>query len=86
MGTQCEWVVLGWLIAFIFVAAAALRLARFNVQQTRDSRYFQGFAMPDGGCRQFAAGIWVADTHVIQGALGDRSGDGSDVDAGIGHG
>ena len=57
---------LGWLIAFIFVAAAALRLARFNVQQTHDNRYFQGLPCPMAAA-VIAAGIWVADTHAIQG-------------------
>ena len=56
----------GWLIAFIFVAAAALRLARFNVQETRDIRYFQGLPCPMAAA-VVAAGIWVADTHAIEG-------------------
>lgn len=34
---------LGWLIAFIYTAAVALRLARFNTQiETADKNYFQG--------------------------------------------
>lgn len=34
---------LGWLVAFIYTAAVALRLARFNTQvETADKRYFQG--------------------------------------------
>ncbi len=39
---------LGWLAAFIYTAAVALRLARFNVQidKTTDTRYFQGLACP----------------------------------------
>ena len=38
---------LGWLAAFIFVACAALRLARFNSQaQNTDKSYFQGLASP----------------------------------------
>ena len=38
---------LGWLAAFIFVACAALRLARFNTQVgIADKRYFQGLASP----------------------------------------
>ena len=57
---------LGWLIAFIFVAAAALRLARFNVQPTHDNRYFQGLPCPMAAA-VIAAGIWVADSHAIQG-------------------
>lgn len=38
---------LGWLAAFLFVACAALRLARFNTQAgSADKRYFQGLASP----------------------------------------
>ena len=38
---------LGWLVAFIYTAAVALRLARFNTQvETADKRYFQGLACP----------------------------------------
>jgi len=38
---------LGWLAAFLFVACAALRLARFNTQvEKSDKTYFQGLASP----------------------------------------
>jgi len=38
---------LGWTAAFIYVACAALRLARFNVQLgSADKRYFVGLASP----------------------------------------
>jgi CDP-diacylglycerol--serine O-phosphatidyltransferase len=38
---------LGWLAAFLYVACAALRLARFNTQVgIADKRYFQGLASP----------------------------------------
>lgn len=38
---------LGWLVAFIYTAAVALRLARFNTQiATADKRYFQGLSSP----------------------------------------
>ena len=38
---------LGWLAAFVFAAAAALRLARFNAQAgSADKRYFQGLPCP----------------------------------------
>ena len=38
---------LGWLAAFLFVACAALRLARFNTQSgIADKQYFQGLASP----------------------------------------
>ena len=37
----------GWLIAFLFVACAAMRLARFNIQrQVVDKRYFVGLSSP----------------------------------------
>lgn len=51
---------LGWIVAFVFTACAALRLARFNVQiGTADKRFFQGLASPS------AAGlvvtyVWIA--------------------------
>lgn len=39
---------LGWAVGFIFVAAAALRLARFNIQSVgaSDKRYFVGMPSP----------------------------------------
>lgn len=38
---------IGWLVAFLYTAAVALRLARFNTQiATADKRYFQGLACP----------------------------------------
>lgn len=59
---------LGWLASFIYVAAAALRLARFNTQQVANKRYFQGLPSPAGAA--FVAGlVWVADgTYGLKGA------------------
>ena len=38
---------LGWAVGFLFVTAAALRLARFNIQSpTGDKRYFVGLPSP----------------------------------------
>jgi CDP-diacylglycerol--serine O-phosphatidyltransferase len=38
---------IGWLVSFVYVACAALRLARFNTQATHsDKSYFQGLASP----------------------------------------
>lgn len=52
MGTA--WGKLGWLAAFIYVACAALRLARFNAQVGKvDKRYFTGLPSPA------AAGIMI---------------------------
>lgn len=48
----------GSLAAFIFVACAALRLARFNVQTVSDKRYFIGLASP-GAAGLIASIVWV---------------------------
>jgi CDP-diacylglycerol--serine O-phosphatidyltransferase len=40
---------LGWAAGFLFVTAAALRLARFNIQKNTDKRYFVGLASPAAG-------------------------------------
>jgi CDP-diacylglycerol--serine O-phosphatidyltransferase len=37
---------LGWAVGFLFVTAAALRLARFNIQTLSDKRYFAGMPSP----------------------------------------
>jgi len=45
--TSISWGKLGWMAAFIYVACAALRLARFNSQISRvDKRYFIGLPSP----------------------------------------
>ena len=50
---------LGWLAAFIYTAAAALRLARFNTQAgTEDKRYFQGLASPSAAAI-VAGSVWI---------------------------
>jgi CDP-diacylglycerol--serine O-phosphatidyltransferase len=50
---------LGWIAAFIYVAGAALRLARFNTQlETADKRYFTGLASP-AAAALVAGAIWV---------------------------
>ena len=37
----------GWLVAFMFTASAALRLARFNIHvEDQDKRFFQGLSSP----------------------------------------
>jgi CDP-diacylglycerol--serine O-phosphatidyltransferase len=40
---------LGWAVGFLFVTAAALRLARFNIQRNTDKRYFVGLASTAAG-------------------------------------
>jgi CDP-diacylglycerol--serine O-phosphatidyltransferase len=57
----------GWLVSFLFVAAGALRLARFNVQrQASDGRYFVGLPIPA------AAGQLAALVAVLPGPLSER--------------
>jgi CDP-diacylglycerol--serine O-phosphatidyltransferase len=57
---------LGWLVAFIYVAAAALRLARFNTQQVRDKHYFQGLPSPSAAA-VLAGFVWVVDSYELSG-------------------
>jgi len=58
----------GWLAAFVYTAAAALRLARFNTQiGIADKRYFQGLPSPSAA-GIIAAGVWIGADHGIQGA------------------
>ena len=50
----------GWLAAFVYVACAALRLARFNTNITIvDKRFFQGMPSPAAGALM-AGLIWLA--------------------------
>ena len=52
---------LGWLISFIYTAAVALRLARFNTQiDTADKRYFQGLSCTMAGAFM-ASFAWVCN-------------------------
>ncbi len=49
----------GWSAAFIYVACAALRLARFNTQiDTADKNYFTGLASP-AAAAILASTVWV---------------------------
>jgi CDP-diacylglycerol---serine O-phosphatidyltransferase len=49
----------GWLVAFVYTAAAALRLARFNTQVgTADKRYFQGLPSPSAAAI-VGGGVWI---------------------------
>lgn len=52
---------IGWIGAFIYVTAAALRLARFNAQiQVQDKRYFQGLPSP-AAAAAIAGMIWAKE-------------------------
>lgn len=49
----------GWMIGFVYVACAALRLARFNVQHdTADKRYFTGLPSPSAAAL-VAGMVWA---------------------------
>ena len=54
----------GSLVAFIYIACAALRLARFNVQQTDDKHFFIGVPSP-GAAALVASLIWVCIDYQI---------------------
>jgi CDP-diacylglycerol--serine O-phosphatidyltransferase len=57
----------GWLAAFVFVASAALRLARFNTQVgIADKRYFQGLASP-AAAAVIASIVWLGSKYQING-------------------
>jgi CDP-diacylglycerol---serine O-phosphatidyltransferase len=58
---------IGWLAAFIYVAGAALRLARFNTQLgSADKRYFQGLASP-AAAALVAGLVWVGVEYKVDG-------------------
>ncbi len=57
----------GWLAAFIYVACAALRLARFNANLgVTDSRFFQGLASP-AGAGIIAGMVWTGSIYEVNG-------------------
>jgi CDP-diacylglycerol--serine O-phosphatidyltransferase len=59
---------LGWLASFIYVAAGALRLARFNTQiGIADKRYFQGLPIP-AAAGVIASTVWLGDQYAVPGS------------------
>jgi CDP-diacylglycerol--serine O-phosphatidyltransferase len=55
-----EWERFGWLAAFFYAVAAALRLARFNARSaTADKRYFEGLPSPSAAA-VVAAFVWFS--------------------------
>lgn len=58
---------IGWLAAFVYVACAALRLARFNTQMGKaDNSFFQGLASP-AAAALVAGMVWVGIDYKIDG-------------------
>lgn len=63
-----HWGKLGWLAAFLFVASAALRLARFNTKASNtDKRYFQGLPSP-AAAAVVVGFVWACFDNDIDGA------------------
>ena len=59
---------LGWFAAFVYVAGAALRLARFNTQiGSMDKRYFMGLPSP-AAAATVAGLVWAATEYQIDGS------------------
>jgi CDP-diacylglycerol--serine O-phosphatidyltransferase len=57
----------GWVAAFIYVAGAALRLARFNTNiSVVDKKYFQGIPSPAAAALVTGL-IWVLNDYQVQG-------------------
>lgn len=55
----------GWLVAFLYTAATALRLARFNTQAS-DKSYFQGLPCPSAA-GIVASTVWMGSSYEIDG-------------------
>ena len=56
---------IGWAAAFLYCAAAALRLARFNTMlEVADKRYFQGLPSPSAAAL-VAGFVWTMDDRAL---------------------
>lgn len=57
----------GWLVAFVFTATTALRLARFNTQlDVADKKYFQGLPSPSAAAI-VASAVWLSAKYGLTG-------------------
>ncbi|MGH8250344.1 MAG: CDP-diacylglycerol--serine O-phosphatidyltransferase [Steroidobacteraceae bacterium] len=64
------WGRFGWIAAFFFAAATAMRLARFNARSaTQDKRYFEGLPSPSGAAI-VAAFVALAHEYDVAGLPG----------------
>lgn len=62
-----HWGKIGWLAAFLYVASAALRLARFNTKaSSTDKRYFQGLPSP-AAAGVVVGFVWASFDYGFQG-------------------
>jgi len=56
---------LGWIAAFVYIAGAALRLARFNTMlEVADKRFFQGLPSPSAAAL-VAGFVWIIEDYAI---------------------
>ncbi len=62
------WGRLGWLAAFLYTVAAALRLARFNTSGSSDKRFFVGLPSPPAAAG-IAAMVWGSVEYEIGGLI-----------------
>lgn len=63
------WGRFGWVAAFFYCAAAAMRLARFNTKTaTQDKRYFEGLPSPSAAAI-VAAFVWTAHKYGVEDGL-----------------
>ena len=67
--TAWLWGKLGWLAAFLYCAAAAFRLARFNANTGQDRRFFQGLPSPSAAAI-VASMVWLATHYRSRGSSG----------------
>jgi CDP-diacylglycerol---serine O-phosphatidyltransferase len=63
------WGKLGWLVAFFFAVAAALRLARYNSRvATADKRFFEGLPSPSAAA-VVAGLVWISTVFEASGVF-----------------
>lgn len=63
------WGKLGWMVSFIYVACAAIRLARFNTQHgVEEKRYFTGLPSPSAAAVMVGM-VWVFQDLDVHGKL-----------------
>jgi len=62
------WGRLGWLAAFLYTVAAALRLARFNTNSSEDKHFFHGLPSPPAAAG-VAAMVWGSTQYEIGGLV-----------------
>lgn len=67
--TSIAWGKMGWMASFIYVACAAIRLARFNSQlDTDEKRYFTGLPSPSAAAVMVGM-VWVFHDLDVHGKL-----------------